>query len=157
MEALTTKELFEKLHSDNLKAPSALLGIIKKSDKQSELLFTFKHDSSNWVRIPQSMIESAYVLKDIPGNEDKLTLVKLQLKTPSDGEAKVLFDLLSVLSAKMNKFHKMRWMKKMMMMGGVSCGDSSSMHDCGHEKSSGMKHDCDHDMHMEKAAACQMH
>ena len=115
-----------------------------------------KHDLSNWVRIPQAMIESAYVLKSIPGDEETLTVVKLHLKTPSDEEAKVLFDLLSILSAKVNKFHKMKWMKKMMMMGGVSCGCNSSMHGGDHEKFAGMKHDCGH-MHMEKGMACHMH
>jgi hypothetical protein len=119
MESIQIKDFLEKLNSGNLKPSARLLGFVKKSDKGSEVLFAFKHDLTNWIAIPESMIESVNILKNIPDEKNILTLVKLHLKIPSGPEAKILHDLLAVLSAKVNKYHKIKWIKKMLFGEGM--------------------------------------
>jgi hypothetical protein len=127
MESTSTKEFLDKLNSGNLKPPAKLIGIAKKSGKESELLFAFKHDLSNWITIPESMIESVTVLKNISDKDNALLLVKLKLKPPSTPEAKILFDLLSILSAKVNRYLKIKWLKEM-MFGEEMQGSSTHGH-----------------------------
>jgi hypothetical protein len=135
MKSISTKEFFEKLNSNNLKPVSKLLGVVKKAEKESEILFAFKGDLSRWINIPESMIEGACILENIPSEEgDELTLVKLHLKTPSTPEGAVLFELLSILSGKINKIHKIKWMKKMIMEQDIH---GCHMHD--HCNGSGME------------------
>ena len=94
---LSSKEFFEKLNSGNLKPSVPLIGTVKPSEKESEVLFARKGDFNNWVHIPSSMVDSADVIKSFNIEEQPVTLVKLSLKTPSTAEGKVLYDLLTAL------------------------------------------------------------
>ena len=94
MDTLTTKEFFEQLNSNTLKQPLILKGIVKKSEKDSEVLFTAKADSG-WVAIPEAMIESVKVMKIHNMEGCSLAEVKLLLKTSTTPEGKMLAELLS--------------------------------------------------------------
>ncbi|MGZ4156393.1 MAG: hypothetical protein ACXVED_04500 [Bacteroidia bacterium] len=52
MEKLTSKEFLDQLKSNTLKSPFILKGIVKKSDKDSEVLFARKGNFGNWTAIP---------------------------------------------------------------------------------------------------------
>jgi hypothetical protein len=133
MESLSNKEFFEKLKTNHLKPAFALMGIIKKSDKDQEVMFTSKHDFHHWIAIPSSMIESVKVIKSFSSAEVNYTLVKLHLVPPTNPEAKTLFDLLTLLVPKkmcheggsggMNKSHGMEH---------GHCGEGKSMHGMEH-------------------------
>jgi hypothetical protein len=95
MESLKTKDFLEKLKTNNLKPNLKLIGIVKKSDKEDEVLFASKHNFHHWVAIPASMIESVVVIKNIPWGEANYSLVKLNLQAPTTPESKTLYDLLA--------------------------------------------------------------
>lgn len=94
METLTSKEFIEKLKSNSLKQSTCIKGIVKNSEKDAELLFKRKGDSA-WITMPSSMIESVKVIKTFTKENETFVVVKLQLKTPTTPEGKVLFELLS--------------------------------------------------------------
>jgi len=96
METLTSKEFFDQLKTNTLKPCSALKGIIKKSEKDSEVLFAIKGNLTNWVTIPASMIDSVNVLKTFSKEDTTFAVVKLHLKTPTTPEGKVYHELLSL-------------------------------------------------------------
>ncbi len=96
MESLSSKEFFDQLKTNALKPAMVLKGIVKKSDKDSEVLFTKKGDFTNWVKIPSSMIKSVFVIKTFSKAEERFTVVKLHLNTPETPEGTVLFELLSL-------------------------------------------------------------
>ena len=75
------------------------MGIVKKSDKDDEVMFASKHNPTHWVAIPASMIESVIVLKNISWGDVSYTLVKLHLQTPTNAETKTLYDLLGAIAA----------------------------------------------------------
>jgi hypothetical protein len=128
-ERIPAKDFIEKINSGNIKPEPILFGKVKKSDKDSEVLFAFKGDRSNWIKIPAGMIEHGHILKSFTCEGEKMTLVKIHLKTPSDSEAKIFHDLLSALQAKV-----MKWHMKKMMMGESEWGDMKnkwSMGNCG--------------------------
>jgi hypothetical protein len=110
-ERIPAKDFIEKINSGNFKPEPVIFGKAKKSDKDSEVLFAFKGDKSNWIKIPASMIEHGHLLKSFTCEGEKVALVKIHLKSPSDSEAKIFHDLLSALQAKVMKWH----MKKMML------------------------------------------
>jgi hypothetical protein len=110
-EKMSSKDFMERLNSGNLNPESILFGKVKKSDKDSEVLFSFKSDKGNWTRIPANMIEHVHLIKSFSCEGEKVALVKMHLKSPSDPEAKIFHQLLSALQAKVMKWH----MKKMMM------------------------------------------
>jgi hypothetical protein len=123
-----------------------LMGFVKKSENDSEVLFAFKHDMANWIAIPETMIESVNIIKNIP-NERLLTLVILHLKAPSEPEAKILYDLLAILSAKVNKYQRIKWIKKMMSgedrhFDAMHCKHSHMESKCGHYPE--IMHHCGH-------------
>ena len=91
---MTAKEFFEKLNADTLKPSFALKGMVKKSDKADELLFT-AHGGAQWLRIPVGMVESVYVLSHVTTGDSAHTLVKLKMKAPTSDEGKMLYELLS--------------------------------------------------------------
>jgi len=95
METLTTKEFFEQLNSNTLKRPLVLKGIVKKSEKDSEVLFTSKGDYTGWITIPASMIESVKIIKIHTKEGASMAEVKLLLKAATMPEGKVLTELLS--------------------------------------------------------------
>src|ERR1700752_3639744 len=99
MEILKTKEFLEKLKTDTLKTSLKLVGVVKKSDKDDEVLFASKHNPTHWVGIPAAMIESVIVLKEFHWGEAKYTLVKLHLQTPTNAETKALYDLLKATAS----------------------------------------------------------
>ena len=94
MESLNTKDFLEKLKNNSFKSTFSLVGIVKKSDKDNEILFAGKHNFNHWVAIPASMVESVTVLKSIPWGNNQYTFVKLNLNTPTNPETKTLYDLL---------------------------------------------------------------
>jgi hypothetical protein len=94
MESITTKEFLEKLKINNLKPAFVLKGLVKPSEKESEILFSQKQDILHWITIPASMIESVTVLKSLPNRYEPSAFVKLRLKSPSNPEANVLYELL---------------------------------------------------------------
>lgn len=96
MESLTSKEFFEQLKSNSLKQPFLIKGFVKKAEKDSEVLFKKKGgNSSHWITIGSSMIETVRVIKTFIKEGELLALVKLQLKTPGTPEGKVLSELLA--------------------------------------------------------------
>ena len=96
MESLTSKEFFEKLKNNDLKPASILMGIVKKSESDKELMFASKGNLKHWTAIPATMIEAVKVLKNFTHEEINYTFVKLRLQAPTNPEAKVLFDILMV-------------------------------------------------------------
>lgn len=99
MESLTSKEFFEQLQKNTLKPALILKGIVKKSDKDAEVLFAKKGDFMNWIKVPASMVESVNVWKTFSKENETFALVKLRLKAPSNSEAQVLYDLLLSIKA----------------------------------------------------------
>jgi hypothetical protein len=97
MDALTPKEFLEKLNASNLKPGLALTGIVKKSENASELQFAPRPNYTDWITIPSSLLESVKVLRNIHVGDSSYPLVKLYLKTPSDSQAQVIYDLLAAL------------------------------------------------------------
>jgi hypothetical protein len=100
MQALSSKEFFEHLNSNNLKPSVILEGIVKKSENSSEVMFSRKGEFGNWIRIPSSLIGGAFVLKTFVKDSGSYAEVKLQLAPPSNPESKALFDLLALASLK---------------------------------------------------------
>lgn len=94
MESLTSKEFFSQLNGGTLKTPFYLKGIVKKSEKDSEVLFTRKGDFKHWAKIPSSMIDKVRVLKTFTKEEILFAVVKLQLAEPTNTEGKALYELL---------------------------------------------------------------
>ena len=95
METLTGKEFFEQLNSNSLKQPLVIKGIVKKSEKDSEVLFKRVGGSSGWVSIPSSMVESVKIIKTFSREEASIAFVKLLLKEATTPEGEVLTELLS--------------------------------------------------------------
>ncbi|MGZ3918885.1 MAG: hypothetical protein ACXVC7_01260 [Bacteroidia bacterium] len=114
-EKISSQEFIERLNSGNLNPESMIFGKVKKSEKDSEVLFAFKGDKSNWIKIPADKIDHVHLIKSFTCAGEKMALVKIHLKKPADADAKLFHDLLSALQAKVMKWH----MKKMMMCG---CG-----------------------------------
>jgi hypothetical protein len=140
MESISIKDFVEKLNTGSITQPSKLLGLVKKSDKESEIQFAFKHDMTNWISIPTSLIESVSIIKNISGSDSRMVLAKVHLKEPLSAEAKILFTLLSSLSDKVNKYYKKKWLKEMLM--GESCDKHELFHHhCMHK---GMEGHCGH-------------
>jgi len=95
MESLTSKEFFSQLNANTLKTPFSLKGIVKKSDKDSELLFTRKNDWKHWAKIPSSLIDKVRVFKTFHKEDKLFAIVKLQLVEPTTPEGKALYELLA--------------------------------------------------------------
>jgi hypothetical protein len=144
MESINIKDFVEKFDSGTFGQSSKLLGLVKKSDIDSEIRFAFKHDLSNWIVLPTSLIESVSVIKNVSGGDERMLLAKVHLKEPSNVEAKILFNLLSSLSAKVNKYYKKKWLKEMLFDESY---DKKEMfhHQCMHkvmEGKCGHQHSC---------------
>jgi hypothetical protein len=138
-EKLNAQDFLERLDSGKLSPRSTLFGKVKRSDNDSEILFAFKGDRSNWTPIPTNNIEHVHLIRSFTCHGEKMALVKLHLRSPSDPEAKLFQELLSALQAKVMD----HYMKKMMMgsEGSNSCGcmKLKSESRCGH-KSCEMEH-----------------
>jgi hypothetical protein len=106
MEKLSSKEFFEQLKTNSLKPAFALKGIVKKSDKDSEVLFAIKGSFDKWISIPATAIESAIVLKTFAKEDKTFTVVKLHLKKPTTPEGQVFYDLLSAMEKEEMKSDK---------------------------------------------------
>jgi hypothetical protein len=142
MESLSSKEFFEQLKTNSLKPSFTLKGIVKKSDKESEVLFTRKGDFEHWVPIPSSMIESVTVLKTFSKENEVYTVVTLHLKMPTTPEGEVLFKLLSTSEMGEMAGEKCGWKSRLMSrfghhgMGGKLFGGGCMHHhfggDCHH-------------------------
>src|SRR4051812_29218642 len=117
-EKLDAKDFLERLNTGNLNPESIIFGKVKKSEKKDEVLFAFKGDKSNWINIPANKIEHVHLIKSFTSEGEKMALVKMHLKSPSDADAKLFLQLLSALQAKVMKWH----MKKMMMGAGGHYG-----------------------------------
>lgn len=144
MEAIPAKEFTEKLNSGNLNPAAKLIGLVKKSDKEGDIKFAFKHDTMNWINIPANMIDSVSILKNISGEDHKMVIAKVYLKEPSAWEGKVLYELLSSLSAKVNRYLKRKWMKKMLFGEGEEghCHHHGMGGKCGCNHTHEMGHPC---------------
>lgn len=129
MEALSSKEFFEQLKTNSLKPFFTLKGIVKKSDKESEVLFARKGDFENWVTIPASMVESAIVLKTFSKENELYTVVKLYLKTPTTPEGEVLYKLLSSNENEEMTGEKCSWKNR--LMGKCHFCGMNGKHFCG--------------------------
>ena len=110
-EKLSSKDFLERLKSGKLDPESIIFGKVKKAESDSEILFAFKGDKSNWIKIPADKIEHVHLIKSFTCGGEKMALVKIHLKAPADPEAKLFHQLLSALQNKVMKWH----MKKMMM------------------------------------------
>lgn len=137
METFTSKEFFEQLNTNTIKQSLGIKGIVKRSGKDSELLFKRKGESSNWIAIPSSMVESVKVIKTFAKENETFVVVKLQLKTPTTPEGKVLFELLSSVekSCSENKLKGGKFSKE--GYGGHTCGCG-----CHHQPNCGCE--CNH-------------
>jgi hypothetical protein len=155
METITSKEFFDQINSNSLKQATYLKGIVKKSDDKSELLFTRKGDFKNWIKIPSSIVDSVKVLKIFVKENETFVVVKLQLKTPSTPEGKVLFELLATLE-KCNGDNKAECSHCGSAKEGKSCGCS-----CHHEHHHEAGHYCQycgcHNSHSEYGAEFHEH
>lgn len=129
MESLSSKEFFEQLKTNSLKPSLAIKGIVKKSDKDSEVLFARKGDFGNWVTIPASMVESAKVLKSFSKENEIYTVVKLYLKTPTTPEGEVLSKLLFSTENEESTGEKCGWKNRLFGRCGF-CG-MKGKHHCG--------------------------
>jgi len=99
MEALNAKDFMDKLQHGTLRPACILKGVVKQSEKNTEILFKAK-GSMEWTKIPASMIGSVIVKKNITWAEESMTVVKLILKAPTTPEAMVFFELLTGLMPK---------------------------------------------------------
>lgn len=95
MKTLTGKEFFEQLNSNSLKQPLIIKGIVKKSENNSDVLFKGSGDSSDWVKIPSSMVESVKLMKTYTREGASMAIVEITLKESTNPESKVLAELLS--------------------------------------------------------------
>lgn len=93
MESLTINEFLEKLKANDFKPSFVLKGLVKATEKDTEILFSQKQHVLKWVTIPISMIESVIVLKSLPNKDEPSAFVKLHLKSPSNLETKALYEL----------------------------------------------------------------
>ncbi len=114
MEPLSVKEVIGKLKLGNLKPVVELTGFVKKSEKNSEVLFAFKHDLTHWIPIPDTMICGIAPIEGVAYETDHLTLAMIHLKMPVDPETETLYHLLRALAHKVNKYQKIKWLKKML-------------------------------------------
>lgn len=95
--SLTAAELFEGLQHDTLATvvPVTLTGMVKKSEgKERTIQFASAGNCSGWVTIPLDLIEDVEVLSTVPCKDHTHPLVRLNLKTPTNPEAKIFAALL---------------------------------------------------------------
>ena len=147
MGKITAKEFVEKMNSGNLQMPLKLWGLVKRSEKASELMFSFKTEPKHWIKIPESMIDSVCLVKNITCKDEPKAIVKLHLKMPTDEQGKILYSLLSGLMEMKKKLYEKKMMlkKKLMMMGmhhGCGCGHTGMgmMHEEWGSEHSGCTH-----------------
>lgn len=95
METLSSKEFFEQIKTNSLKQPLIIKGIAKDSEKDSEILFKVKNDSSHWIPLTSSMIEAVKIIKVFTKEGETMAVIKLLLKAPTTPEGKVLAELLT--------------------------------------------------------------
>ena len=156
MESLSSKEFFDKLKSNTLKPSFVLKGIVKKSGKDSEVLFTRKGDFTKWVAISSDMIESVNVLKTFTKGNETFIVVKLHLKDPSTPEGKVLYELLSAEGREEKGSDESGWNKH--SAGKCSCGskhhEGEEGHVCPHCGCSHDNHGCTCGCHHENSGQC---
>ncbi len=138
-EPITSQEFFEQLKTNTLKPVFTLKGVVKKSDKDNEVLFAKKGDLLNWVKIPSTMIESAHVLKNFSKEAETFTVVKLHLKTPATPEGKTLYELLTLFGKEETCEGKFDWKNKMNKFG--HCGMHKEPEHVGHHCGCGCHHD----------------
>lgn len=119
MESLSSKEFLELLNTNSLKPSFTLKGIVKKSEKESEVLFARKGGFQHWVPIPASMIESVTVLKTFSKENEVYTVVKLHMKTPTTPEGEVLLKLISSDEIEDVSEEKCGWKNR--LMGRCGC------------------------------------
>src|SRR5256885_8378988 len=103
MKEIEAKEFLDMLNSGNIKTGAHIFGLVKKSEKPSELLFAFKWAKENWISIPETMIDHVHIIGEFTVEEEKYTKVKIRLKEPANAEAKILHSLLAGLSWKLKK------------------------------------------------------
>ena len=106
MTSLTSKEFFDLLKADNFKPCFSLKGIVKKSEKDTDVLFAGNGDFSKWISVPSTMVESVNVLESFTKGETTFTVVKIQLKKPSTPEGQVYYELLSLMGKEEMKEEK---------------------------------------------------
>ncbi len=147
MESLSSKEFFEQLNTNSLKPSFTLKGIVRKSSKDSEVMFNKKEDFEHWVAIPAHMIESVTVLNTFSKNSEIYTAVKLHMKTPTTPEGEVLFKLVTSDEIKAMPEEKCGWKNRLMGRCGCS-GMRGKMFGCGcahHHVGCGCHH-CHHEV-----------
>jgi hypothetical protein len=97
---------------------------VKKSEKESEVLFARKGGFDHWVSIPSSMIESVTVLKTFSKENDVYTVVKLHMKTPTTREGEVLLKLISLDEMNNMPGEKCGWKNR--LLGRCGCNGMRS-------------------------------
>ena len=146
MEKLTSKEFFDQLKANTLKPAFTLKGIVKKSENDSELLFTRKGDFINWIKIPSSAIESVIVLKTFSKEDKTFVVVKLHLKPPTSPEGKLFYELLSSIEKEETAGRKCGSENKSMCSCG--CGGMKGHCRCG-EGAEHFTHHCESGCHQD--------
>jgi hypothetical protein len=100
--SLTAAELYESLQHETLTAtfPITLTGMVKKSDgKEKTVQFAPAGNCSGWVTIPLELIEDVEILKAVPCKDHTHPLVRLNLKTPTNTEAKIFSSILNAMQS----------------------------------------------------------
>ena len=93
--AITPDELLKELDSNAASDVVFVSGVAKKSaDRKDEILFSQSPSYSSWVSIPTAMIEHAEILGSSYCGIDRVTSVRLALRTPSNPDATVLANLM---------------------------------------------------------------
>src|SRR5581483_6103524 len=134
MGEIQASDFLAQLHDGKLRSTAHLFGLVKKSDNRSELLFAFKGESLDWIKIPESMIDHVHMIRKFHFEGECVAKVKIALKEPPTAEGRVLYDLLSGLS------HKVSMMKEMMKKDDKGKESRTQMGHCGCR--SGMHHRC---------------
>jgi hypothetical protein len=96
-QSLTAAEFFESLQQDNLitAVPITLIGMVKKSEgKEKTIQFALGGNCSNWATIPLELIEDVEIIKTVTCKDHTHPLVRLNLKTPKNPEAKIFSSIL---------------------------------------------------------------
>ena len=76
------------------------MGMVKKSEgKEKTIQFAPGGNCSGWVTIPIELIEDVEILKVVPCKDHAHPLVRLNLKTPTTPEAKILSSILNAMQS----------------------------------------------------------
>src|SRR6516165_2354853 len=104
-EKYSTQEFIDRWNSNDLGPQPVLFGKVKMSGIKNELMFAFKGDHENWISISAKIIEHVHYIKSFVKDGERIALVKLHFKPPSNPESKLYADILFALESKVMKWH----------------------------------------------------